>query len=81
MFERSVIPAAMAALGLLVSLSIHYPGYMSTDSVIQLLQARAGIYTDWFPPAMAVFWRLWDRVVPGPFGMLLTQSILAWSAA
>ena len=53
-----------------------YPGYMSTDSCDQLVQARAGIYNDWHPALMARQWAFVELFVSGPFGMLLVQSAL-----
>ncbi|MFP5247133.1 MAG: hypothetical protein ACLGH0_10605 [Thermoanaerobaculia bacterium] len=57
-----------------------YPGTMSPDAVYQLAQARAGSFTDWHPPLMAAVWGVLDRVIPGPFGMLLLQNAMFWGA-
>lgn len=38
--------------GFAVSVTINYPGFMSYDSVQQLLEARAGEYSDFHPPLM-----------------------------
>ncbi|HUB08019.1 MAG TPA: hypothetical protein VMB50_13495 [Myxococcales bacterium] len=56
-----------------------WPGWLSPDSVYQLEQAR-GVFpvTDMHPPVMAAVWRLLDRIVPGPTGMLLVQNGLFW---
>ena len=52
-----------------------FPGLMSSDSAIQLVQARGlASISDWHPPIMAVIWRYVDRIVAGPFGMLLLQT-------
>jgi hypothetical protein len=51
-----------------------FPGYMSSDSVDQLLQARGAPVHDWYPPVMAMIWRLTDHVISGPFPMLVLQS-------
>src|ERR1044071_6521479 len=52
-----------------------FPGLMSSDSAIQLVQARGlAAISDWHPPIMAVIWRYVDRIVAGPFGMLLLQT-------
>jgi hypothetical protein len=52
-----------------------YPGYMSTDSVDQLLQARGEIPVhDWYPPVMSMLWRATDSIIAGPFPMLVIQS-------
>src|SRR5204863_4843679 len=61
--------------GWLLFVVYSYPGYMSTDSVDQLLQARgANEIHDWYPPVMAVMWRVTDAIVAGPFPMLVIQS-------
>ncbi len=77
--ERSAATIArVAALcaGVALTVGAFAPGYMSPDSVSQLLEARAGVYTDWHPPVMSVFWRLTDMVIPGPLGMLIVQVAL-----
>jgi hypothetical protein len=52
-----------------------FPGLMSSDSAIQLVQARGlAPISDWHPPIMAVIWRYVDCIVAGPFGMLLLQT-------
>ena len=66
-----------AALATYVSLTVlFYPGFLSTDSVGQLLQAREGVLSDNHPPLMAHIWRLFELVVSGPFPMLLLQLAL-----
>ena len=71
---RRVPPAALLALGWLIELVYAFPGYGSFDSQFQLGEARAGVYSDWHPPAMAVLWHYVDRVVAGPLGMLVIQT-------
>ncbi|HET9620120.1 MAG TPA: hypothetical protein VFP84_02050 [Kofleriaceae bacterium] len=61
-------------LGWLLFLVYAYPGYMSTDSVDQLMQARENVFRDWHPPVMAFLWRITDHLVAGPFPMLVLQS-------
>jgi hypothetical protein len=52
-----------------------FPGLMSPDSGFQLMQARgADLIGDWHPPIMALIWRTLDRIIAGPFGMLLLQT-------
>ncbi len=51
-----------------------YPGFLSYDSVVQLREARSGVYSNWHPPVMAALWRCVEHVVAGPFGMLVLQS-------
>lgn len=64
--------------GLLLTLLIYSPGYMSWDSLDQLKQARAGVLRDNHPPLMAAIWSITDPILPGPSGMLLLQTLLFW---
>ena len=41
--------------GFILSLVINYAGFMSFDSVQQLLEARAGVYSDLHPPFLASY--------------------------
>jgi len=56
--------------------TIHaYPGLMAPGSLVQLDEARAGVFSDLHPPLMQALWWVLDRIVPGPFGMLMLQSV------
>src|SRR5689334_4412165 len=72
---RALRPSVILALGWSLFAAYAYPGLMSMDSFDQLEEARAGFFTDSHPPAMAALWSIVDRLLPGPFGMLLLQSI------
>jgi hypothetical protein len=61
-----------------VSLIINYPGFVSTDSYVQLFEARHGVYSDWYPPFMAFLWHFTERIIAGPFGMLVLITALIW---
>ncbi len=50
-----------------------YPGYMSYDSIVQLIQARSGVLGDAHPPLMSALWGVTDSVVAGPLPMLVIQ--------
>jgi hypothetical protein len=71
---RAFSPVTILAIGWVGILLYGFPGHMSYDSVGQLLEARAGVYTDGHPPAMAVLWRVVETVIAGPLGMLLIQT-------
>ena len=73
-------PWAAGAGGLLLSLWLWQPGYMSFDSAYQWQQGRLGQYDDGHPPLMAMLWGVVDRVVPGPLGMFALQAVLFWTA-
>ena len=61
-------------LGFAVFVLYAFPGYMSTDSVAQLLEARTGRFSDAHPPLMSAEWWVLDRIVSGPILMLLLQG-------
>lgn len=69
------------ALGFILHFGVMYPGFMTYDSVNQILEARAGVFSDWHPPLMAIIWRLLEKALPGPAGMLLLQIGLIWLGA
>ena len=70
-----VVPGAILALGWLVGFVYAYPGLVTMDSMDQLSEARAGVYTDGHPPAMAAMWRFVDFVIPGTLGILILQTL------
>lgn len=74
-----VVTACLVALTLAMATQVflHFnPGALSPDSLSILAQARSGIFEDGHPPLMAAIWRLVDRVMPGPIGMLLMNLVL-----
>lgn len=72
-------PLACAS-GFVLCVVAFYPGYVSPDSLRQLAEGRACSFTDWHPPLMAAVWGLVDRIIPGPFGMLLLHNAAFWGA-
>lgn len=72
---RRASPRLVLASAWLVLVLYAYPGQMTGDSLDHLDEARKGIYTDGHPPAMAALWSVVDRVIAGPFGMLVIQSV------
>ncbi|MEI9995856.1 MAG: hypothetical protein WDM91_14765 [Rhizomicrobium sp.] len=62
--------AAIAAAGFILAgsvaaIAVNWPGHLSYDSILQLLQGRTGLYNTWHPPVMAWLLGLFDAVVPG----------------
>lgn len=78
-FSDATVVALVALAGAVSWLVLFYPGFMSADSAGQLLEARRGSFSDWHPPIMAALWSLCERVVAGPFGMLVLQTVVFWS--
>lgn len=73
-------PAAWlaAVVGVLLTLAVFYPGFLSYDSIEALKQARSGNFGDWYPPLMAWVWQRLEWLVVGPLGMLLVQAFAWW---
>jgi hypothetical protein len=69
-------PRAALLSGVILFLLYAFPGYTSTDSVAQLVEARTGRYSDAHPPIMSAMWRYLDMIVAGPILMLLMQMSL-----
>jgi hypothetical protein len=73
---KQLSPRWTLVLGFAVFLAYAFPGYMSTDSVIQLDEARSGQFSNGNPPLMAAEWYVLDRIISGPILMLLLQGTL-----
>ncbi len=69
-------PRVILALGWLAIVLYGFPGMMTMDSIQQLQEARAGVYTDFHPAVMARLWHFVDRLIAGPFGMFVIQTTL-----
>lgn len=74
-----IAPVITALLGFAAVCAICWPGFMSPDSVEQLVQAREHNYADDHPPIMAMIWSIVDRILPGPAGMLVLINALYWA--
>jgi hypothetical protein len=72
--------AALVLAGLALTLAVNWPGHLSYDSILQLHQARAGLYNDWHPPVMAWLLGLGDAIVPGPGLFVAFDTLLAFGA-
>jgi len=68
----------LALVGFFAVWWVYRPGFMSWDSVVQLSQARSGMFGDDHPPIVALIWRALDRLWPGPIGMLILFDALFW---
>ena len=78
---RDLPPFVILAAGWLLFLMHAYPGRMTRDSFDQLRQARTGIFLDDHPPLMqAIVW-VTDRIVAGPIGPVILQSLLLLAGA
>jgi hypothetical protein len=71
---------AIVAAGWLTALAIAWPGQLSYDSIVQLLDGRNGFYHSWHPPVMAWLLGLGDALMPGA-GLFVACDALFLGAA
>jgi len=79
--DRHATPRVVLIAGYVVFLLYAYPGYLTTESADQLVDARTHVLSDWHSPAMSGVWWLVESIVAGPFGMLALQSLLMLAGA
>jgi len=83
-FSHWTLPAKIAAVillaGWVVCIAVNWPGHLSYDSILQLLQGRTGRYNTWHPPVMAWLLGLGDRIVPGGGLFVALDATLAFGA-
>jgi hypothetical protein len=72
--------AAIIVAGAAVTLALDWPGHLSYDSVIQLLEGRTGVYGTWHPPVMSWLLGVFDALVPGAGLFVLFDVALAFGA-
>lgn len=77
---RAVVTGAVVAVGFLATVGLHWPGELSPDSVLQLLEGRTGRYNTWHPPVMAWLLGLGDSIVPGAGLFILFDAALGFGA-
>ncbi len=77
-WRAPLLLGSVAAFCCALSVALFNPGYMSLDSVHQLMQARSLELSDHHPISMALLWHGLDKVLPGPLGMLILSNLLYW---
>jgi hypothetical protein len=71
---RACSPGAILWIGFTAFVIYAFPGYMSNDSVLQILEGRSHQFSNLHPPLMAAEWGLLDAIVAGPVLMLVVQG-------
>lgn len=74
------LPTLLFIVGWGCYLFLFFPGFMTIDTVHQLLEGRSGEIGDWHAPVMTWVFGALDRLYPGPGGMLVLQVSLIWGA-
>jgi hypothetical protein len=75
-WARALSPRAVLLGAFTLFMLYGFPGYMSSDSVLQLTEARSGHFSDGNPPLMAAEWWVLDKIISGPVLMLALQGAL-----
>ncbi|MDR0716202.1 MAG: hypothetical protein LBF50_02140 [Azoarcus sp.] len=76
----TVAICVIAALGFAFIVRASYPGYLHADNIVQLMQIRDSVYSDWQPPFIAALWSGLMKIFPGPVGILVLDNLLIWGA-
>ncbi len=71
---------AIVAVACLATIGLHWPGELSPDSVLQLLEGRQGQYNSWHPPVMAWMLGLGDAIAPGAGLFIAFDALLAFGS-
>jgi hypothetical protein len=71
---------ALLALGAASSLMAEFPGTLTYDSLIQLIEGRAASYSFWHPAVMSWLLGLSDQIVPGAGVYMVVQTLLGFGA-
>lgn len=60
------------------SFAVLSPGFLTSDSISQILESRTGLYSDAHAPVVALLWGLSESFYLGKAGMLALQLGLLW---
>jgi len=74
------VAAAILALGGVVAYAVNFPGSLSYDSYVQLLEGREGSYSNWHPAIMSWMLGIADALRPGAAYFVLFDTVLAFAA-
>ena len=74
------IAAAILTLGGLTTYIVNFPGSLSFDSYVQLLEGREGSYSNWHPAIMSWMLGIADALRPGAAYFVFFDTVLAFAA-
>ena len=75
-----IVAAAILGLGGLATCVVNFPGSLSYDSYVQLLEGREGSYSNWHPAIMSWMLGIADALRPGAAYFALFDTVLAFAA-
>jgi len=74
----TVLVCLMACAGLVLTILVFYPGYLTEDAAYVHGYVQTGYLGDWQSPLMTIVWRLIDPISPGSGSMFLLIATLYW---
>jgi hypothetical protein len=74
------VAAAILTLGGLTTYAVNFPGSLSFDSYVQLLEGREASYSNWHPAIMSWLLGIADALRPGAAYFVLFDTVLAFAA-
>lgn len=77
---KSFVTAIIVATGFVVCVAINWPGHLSYDSVIQLMEGRTAAYSGWHPPVMSWLLGLFDALARGTSLFMLFDALLFFAS-
>jgi len=79
-FRPRALAAAILVAGFVAALAVNLPGHLEFDSVVQLLEGRSGVYSNWHPPIMSWLLGVGDALLPGAAAFVIFDATLAFGA-
>src|SRR5438477_8443312 len=73
---KSFVTAIIVATAFVVCVAVNWPGHLSYDSVIQLMEGRSAAYSGWHPPVMSWLLGLFDAILPGTALFVVFDALL-----
>src|SRR5438477_9007781 len=77
---KSFVTAIIVATAFVVCVAVNWPGHLSYDSVIQLLEGRSAAYSGWHPPVMSWLLGLFDALEPGAALFVLGSAAILFGS-
>jgi hypothetical protein len=74
---RAAVVTILVA-GAAFSLAVNYPGHMEFDGIMQLVEGRTGLYSNWHPPVMSWLLGLSDALRGDAWPFVLLDTVLGY---
>jgi hypothetical protein len=79
-FRPRTLAATILTAGFAAALTVNLPGHLEYDSIVQLLEGRTGLYSNWHPPIMSWLLGVSDAVQPGAALFVTFTTALVFGA-